>query len=97
MNEPLNEALRRLRQVGAEEGRYALSPRTVLRLQQMLGNREVARLLAPRREIVELEARPPFGAALPALRAPGVAARVSLKARMAIVWERMTRGKGDRR
>lgn len=96
MNEPVNEALRRLRQSGVEGGLRALSPRTVLRLQQMLGNREVTRLLAPPVETVELEARPLPGATLPAPRAPGVAAQVSLKARMAIAWRRMTRCKADR-
>ena len=96
MNEPMNEALLWLRQPGAQEGRRALSPRTVLRLQQMLGNREVTRLLAPPVETVEREARPLPGATLPALRAPGVAAQVSLKARIALAWGRMTRGQADR-
>jgi hypothetical protein len=99
MNDPVSDALRLPYQGSDGDGRRALSPRTVLRLQQTLGNREVVRLLAPPPSpplaTVELEARPSASATWPALRAPGVVPRVPLKTRVAIAWARMTRGRAD--
>lgn len=85
MDDPLDDALRRLRQGRAGSADRHLQPRTVLRLQQTLGNREVVRLLG-----ASSSSTPP------ASFAPTVAPRVSLSARLAIAWGRMTRGKAEK-
>ena len=109
MNDPVSAAPGLPRHGSAEDGRRALSPHTVLRLQQTLGNREVVRLLAspppppppppPPTSLplatVELEVRPSASATGLALPAPGIPHRAPLRTRLAIAWARVTRGKAE--
>lgn len=85
MDDPLDDALRRLRQGRAGSADRHLQPRTVLRLQQTLGNREVVRLLG-----ASTSPTPP------APCAPAEPHRVPLRARLAIAWGRMKRGEVEK-
>ncbi|WP_431272985.1 hypothetical protein ACQ858_12075 [Variovorax ureilyticus] len=85
MDDPLGDGLRRLRQGRAGSADRHLPPRTVLRLQQTLGNREVVRLLA-----VSPSSTPPASCA------PTEVPRVPLRTRLAIAWGRMKRGKAGK-
>ena len=99
MNDRMSDVLRWLEQVRGQGGTRSLPPRTVLRLQQTLGNREVARLLAPpppqASAIVEIEASPSPGAALRTLTPLAAPPRLSPKARLAVVWARLTGSTAD--
>jgi len=75
----------------AGSGGRPLPPRTVLRLQQTLGNREVARLLA-----VSPPSTTCASATPQALCAPAVVPRVPLRARLAIAWGWMTGDKAEK-
>lgn len=77
----LHEEIRRIRAQAAARGGHALSVRSIVRLQQTLGNREVARLLTERGKT---EIQPAPGTAVVPVEAATLSVR--WESRLSRVW-----------